>query len=193
MTFGDWGGDVTAFVSAVAGITPTHGMRMLQFISTDPQGPHEVGVWSELRQLIDLSPFSNVILSGTAKVTASFYVNRVSGDSETDTQFGFLIAAYAGAPETFPSQFNDSELASIIVRFYSDSDVETWELVSGELDLPADTDFLMLEIYAGENVFNDAVDPELDGHFADDVFAEVVAPVPVENQTWGHIKALFDH
>ena len=50
---------------------------------------------------------------------------------------------------------------------YSDGDTGTWEEAVVEMLLPADTDFLAVELAANENVHNDLVPPEFDGHYAD--------------------------
>jgi hypothetical protein len=64
-------------------------------------------------------------------------------------------------------------------------------LVSGEINLPENADFLAIDVYAEEDICNDAVSPELDGHYGDDVVVEVMMPVPVESVTWSRIKAIY--
>ena len=189
-TFGDWGGDVTAIVTAEAGIVPPEGSRMLHFINTNPHGPHAEGVWSELKQLVDVSAYSGMISSGTALMTVSYLANRVAGDAETDTEFGVYIAAYAGPTGSYPAQYK-TPLAVNYTGHITDSNVATWELITGDLLLPVNTDFVAVLIYAAENIVNDAVNPELDGHYADDVTFDVIAPIVAEPSTWGSIKALY--
>ncbi len=59
----------------------------------------------------------------------------------------------------------------------SDSDPATWERVVGTIDLPAGTRYVVIEIFAFEDVADDATVPEFDGHFADDVTLVIrVAP-----------------
>jgi hypothetical protein len=48
-------------------------------------------------------------------------------------------------------------------------DVFTWREVAIEEDLPAGTTFLVIVLYASENVANDTAYPEFHGHYADDV------------------------
>jgi hypothetical protein len=47
-------------------------------------------------------------------------------------------------------------------------DVFTWREVAVEEDLPAGTTFLVIVLYASENVVNDTAYPEFHGHYADD-------------------------
>ena len=48
-------------------------------------------------------------------------------------------------------------------------DVFTWREVAIEEDLPAGTTFLVIVLYASENIVNDTAFPEFHGHYADDV------------------------
>jgi hypothetical protein len=70
---------------------------------------------------------------------------------------------------------NPTDLARQGNHFSSDNDTTTWETLSAELLLPTGTDFVGLHIAAGEDVFNDPVSPEFDGHFADAVTFSVSA------------------
>ena len=82
-----------------------------------------------------------------------------------------MLFAYAGGPSTFPQQREDlTHLATADAVIFSDGDLETWELASVDFALPLGTDFVGIEVIAGENIFNNvSTGPEYDGHFADDV------------------------
>jgi hypothetical protein len=71
---------------------------------------------------------------------------------------------YSGTPT------NRVVLGEIFGGIVSDGDPSTWQRaqVDSYRLLPG-TDFLMLKISANENVFNDEVNPEFDGHYADHV------------------------
>jgi hypothetical protein len=161
--YGYWQGNISEIVPASQGITPFQGSQMLNFIYTTQAGP----AWtkdSEVWQIIDINSFGAQISAGQALASASFRFNRVDGDAETDTEFTVGLYAYAGDPCSFPSKYENSELAAGMTSAFSDGDPNTWELATVDLILPTNTDFLVVEIAARENIFNDAGDPDRTGN-----------------------------
>jgi len=176
--YGDWDGDGALIVGSTAGITPFEGSQMLQFDRTFAWGWYPESNTSQVYQIIDISGYEAVVAAGNAYAIGSAYFNRVAGDSQTDTAFGMNIMAYDGSPSTFRdrwyAQGYDSALSWTGQGLYSDSDTSTWENISLSLQLPADTTFLVIQIKAHEDIYNDYEYPELDGHFADDVSIEII-------------------
>jgi hypothetical protein len=172
--FDIWSGDFANIVNSVNGVMPYHGEKMLQFVSST-QYPEPSGYnTSELWQIIDLNPYRSFIDSGNARASASAYFNRIAGDDQTDTNFGLNLSAYAGEPNTFPSQYKNSELATVSNGLISDGNLASWERVETELVLPAEADFIVIRITASENIVNDFNAIEFDGHYADSVSLEIV-------------------
>jgi hypothetical protein len=173
-SYGDWKGDASSIVGATAGITPLEGGQMLKFTGSSFTGTSSATA-CQVFQVIDVSGYSELIAGGEAVISASAYFNRVAGDAQTDTQFYVVINAYQGDPSTFPSQMDGSTyLVRISTPIYTDGDPGTWELCSTELALPVNTDFVVIGLYANEDVYNDSVLPEYDGHFADSVNCEII-------------------
>lgn len=104
---GYWEGDACEIVTASADIIPFEGDRMLQFIYSDLYGPSGCYNTSDLWQLVDVSPFRDMVNTANAVATLSAHFNRVLGDSETDTKFSILIFAFAGEPSTFLFQVHE--------------------------------------------------------------------------------------
>jgi hypothetical protein len=77
--------------------------------------------------------------------------------------------------------------AAVNASLISDGNVSTWEKLTAQLLLPSDTTFIILYMFANENV-SDADSPELDGHYADLVSAEITVPgnneVPLPAAVW---------
>lgn len=176
---GYWRGDFSAIVTASDGITPAEGSQMLNFIYTASYDPAEY-LGSEVMQLVDVRSFGSEISQGYAYAVGSASFNRVAGDAETDTEFRVWLRAFAGEPTTFLSQYGVSELAIGLTTVTTDSTSATWESAEVELLLPVNTDFLAVCLAGGENVVNDIVDPEFDGHYADlsSLTIETRAPIP---------------
>lgn len=175
--YGVWGGDMVEFETAENGISPVAGAKMLRFEGSNKSG-HGNTSGSQVCQVLDLSDYTQLIQSGAAVATASAHFNRVSVDTQTDSEFAVRLYAYSGSV----SQHGDlKEAIGHLLRrdtiLFSDSDVATWETAVVEMILPADTDFLTIEIAANENIYNDSAPPEFDGHYAD-VVTVSVTPEP---------------
>ena len=180
-SYGDWSGDDGTIVAAENGINPLEGDRMLRFDATSPGGAYGGSTEGAVLQLIDISSYKDLISTGDAFVSGTAYFNRVAGDAQTDTFLGIFIYAYEGDVSTFKSQFlNGQYLKRVTENFSSDSDINTWEEFSLQLNLPENTGFLMLGIRAHEDIYDDSVYPEFDGHFADAVSLTIGSLSPLE-------------
>jgi hypothetical protein len=164
--YGFWSGDEVGYVSAENGINPVGGSRMLRFIYAAQTWPGSMGS-SELWQVIDISNFPDLT---NVEVTFSAWFNRVLGDAQTDTWFYVGIYACAGSPSSFPSQLSAGTYLKVVSGgVNTDGIVDTWEQAATTLVVPEGTDFLGVVVAANENIHNDWIDPEFDGHYADDV------------------------
>ncbi len=190
--YGQWGGDMADFAIAPHnGVSALEGQQMLRFEASNSGGYGTTGV-SQVLQVLDIGAHMPLISSGEALVTASVSFNRVSGDVETDAEFALRLFAYGGAVDQhFALKEAEAHLLSDETILYSDSDPLTWEAVALEMWLPADTDFLVVELSANENVFNDLVAPEFDGHYADSVSVTIVPePATMSLLTLGGLAML---
>lgn len=189
---GYWCGDICEVVEAMDGIVPYDGNQMVKFVNSTTYGPSSSSVESQLYQFINLGDYQAYIETGEAQVTVSFYVNRIPGDSETDTEFKVGIDAFAGGPGNYPNSNYTTRMDSVLVGCFSDGDVATWERIQAELTVPAGTDYLCIIISAVENVYNDGSFIEFDGHYCDFVEINVFLPIAVEKSSWGMIKKVIN-
>lgn len=171
---GVWGGDLAQVGGDALGVSPRRGDSMLQFRASGGSLTSTSLSSSDLYRLIDLTGLVDAIAEGDVRVRASYYVNRVLGDAETDSRFGIGVHAYDGDLSDFRRAVNDP-LAMQRQSLISDGDIGTWERVTVDLMLPVETRYIAVWIGAQENVFNDTggAGPEFDGHFADDVAVQV--------------------
>ena len=176
-TFADWSGDQATVSPATLGITPHQGNSMLRFEGTAANGPSAGSIGSEVWQLVDLSPFAVDIAAGRLKVELEYYANRVRGDSETDTRFSARLQAQSGNAAGFPASLN-VPLGIADNSIFTDSDQNSWELVTTSMMVPAGTTYVAARLAAIENIVNDAAG-EFDGHFADSACLRIsVIPEP---------------
>ncbi|HRD98107.1 MAG TPA: hypothetical protein PLA97_17110 [Rubrivivax sp.] len=171
---GAWQGDATSTVGADAGITPRSGASMLKFIATGPQASATL-VSSQMWQIVDLRAWSSAIDAGGVRVDASAWFHRVTGGPNTDRRFDLRLLAFdttdAGVPQRYQANAALAVGASSV-----DTTGAAWQQARTQLMLPPLTRVVLAEIYAYEDVLNDAQAPEFDGHYADDVVLTLTLP-----------------
>lgn len=173
--YGYWGGDAAVPTTALSGVVPMEGEQMLQFVYSTPDGPRPPYKSSDVYQIVDLSDYADLIASGDAVVTMSAWFNRVAGDAQTDSAFSFYLTAHAGDPSTYQTQLvNHTMLDYRYPSFLSDADPATWENIERSMPLPTATDFVAVRLTAVENIFDDEVGCEYDGHFIDNLSLNVI-------------------
>jgi len=187
---GYWSGDISQKVGAMDGIVPLEGSQMLKFIHAASYiATDEDHSWAQVHHIVDLSPYKGIISAGGTKVQASAHFNRVQLDQQTDKAFSISIGAYEGDPTDYhyeyPGQPKPTSLGGRSKDIWTDSDLNTWELAAVEMDLPVNTDFVVISINAIENVFSDPGDQqEFDGHYADGV-SLLFVPEPATMMLFG--------
>jgi len=162
---GFWRGDSAYAVGTDQTIAPRTGAKMLRFQRTGLL-PGAGFFSSQQWQLIDVSGLAANIDAGKVQVDASAWFNRVAGDAETDTRFDIRVLTYTGTPAGFPADYPTPIDATADI-VYTTGDL--WQQASLTNTLPAGTRYVAVEIYAFEDIFDDAADPEFDGHYADDL------------------------
>ncbi len=173
--YGQWGGDMAELVSGPHnGVSALEGQQMLRFEASN-SGGHGTTGGCQVLQVLDVSAEMPLISSGDALAIASASFNRVAGDAETDAEFAIRLFAYSGSEDQhFALKEASGHLLRHEIKLFSDSDPNTWEQATVSMWLPADTDFLVVELAANEDIFNDLVAPEFDGHYADGVSVTIV-------------------
>jgi hypothetical protein len=190
---GPWSGDWATTVRAENGIAPCQGQRMLKFLGCSTFELPSSIAHSRVIQVVDLHSLRTRISAGNALARARASFNRVTGDAQTDTRFSLDLYAYAGDPNTFLTQWGrETDLAWQSASLNTDGDPTTWEPVVAELTLPANTDFVAVQVVAWEDVYNDVNQPEFDGHYADAVSLEIIPQhhlaLDVVNNSWGAVE-----
>lgn len=162
---GRWRGDLSASVTADNGITPHGGSAMLKFLATGNAGSAAL-VSSQQWQIVDLSALTAQLRSGRMQADAGVWFHRVAGDAGPDRRFDLRLLAFAGSPAELPARYAAGDwLAERTTTVITGG--ETWQQALATLRLPPTTGYLLFEIYAFEDVANDATD-EFAGHYADD-------------------------
>ena len=184
-----WSGDRAHVGSGSGGVSPRSGSVMLSYDRTAAVcGPtNTCQVW----QLIDVHEYIAIIRLGAARVEMQMYVNRVPGDSQTDTKFGMTVFSTSGSPSEWLTQFVDNQYSASGVALFSDADTSTWELLTHSHVLPIDADYIALCITAQEDIQNDSSCPEFDGHYGDDVNLQIYDITPPEAPN--NLHATYSH
>lgn len=171
---GVWQGDATSTVPAENGITPHGGASMLKFVSTAQQASATL-VSSQMWQIVDLQAWSTAIDAGGVSVDASAWFNRVTGGPNTDRRFDLRVLAFDTTDAGVPTRYQANSAMAVQAASVNTTGA-AWQQASLSLVLPPQTRVVLVEIYAYEDVLNDAVAPEFDGHYADDVMLQLRLP-----------------
>jgi len=172
---GSWRGDLGASMSAEWDIAPHDGAAMLKFQATGATASANT-LTSKQWQLVDLSRFAEAIAAGGVRADASGWFNRVDGGASTDRRFDLRVIAFDGSAADLPARYAaNSWLAEDTAPLISAAN--RWQQVSASLVLPPGTTYVLIELCASEDVFNDGASPEFTGHYADDL-ALVLVQVP---------------
>ncbi len=171
---GAWQGDATFTVPAEAGIAPHGGDRMLKFVSTGQQAAAAL-VSSQMWQIVDLRNWSAAIDAGGVRVDAGAWFNRVTGGPNTDRRFDLRVLAFDTTDASVPMRYQANGALAVQAATVSTAGA-AWQQASLSLVLPPLTRVVLVEIYAYEDVLNDAQAPEFDGHYADDVVLTLTVP-----------------
>jgi hypothetical protein len=166
---GFWHSDLAFLKGAENGITPPEGSAMLRCDATGPFGAGGGSIGCEVFQILDVSSYAGVIDSGTASVAAEALFNRVAGDADTDRRFTVDVYAFTGGPNTVRAAISaQGWVARGFQNLTTDANLATWESERVVVPIPAGTRTLTLRVVAVEDVKDDAVMPEFDGHYMDD-------------------------
>lgn len=171
---GFWQGDASNVVNAESDIVPHGGAQMLKFIATGAVGSTNT-VASQLWQAVDLRAYASAIGGGSARVDGTAWFNRIVAGTATDRRFDLRLLAFDGNPADAGARYAAGTwLAQQTATL--DSEPFRWQQVQASLVLPPNTGYVLVEIYAFEDVQNDADGTEFAGHYADDVSLVLVRP-----------------
>jgi hypothetical protein len=185
-TPGRWSGDLAAITGPEMGIQPKTGKGMLRFDRTihllTEQDSEETHAASEQWQIIDLRPLKANAPRAAFTAIARAHFNRIDAGTATDTRFEIGLYAYAGTPADAHAHWKNHSrrLAGHFSGVNTDTDPATWQPAEVRLTIPPNTDFLLLRLYAVEDVADDHFQQtEFAGHYADAVQLTLQrAPLP---------------
>ena len=172
--FGYWSGLSYSLTGATEEVKPANGPGMLEFYNA--AAPHAGD--SEVYQLIDLRPYKPLLAGGQVEATLSALFNRVAGDAQAANKFGLSFAAFHGLPADAKALWAgraNSALALGDKELASDDKPETWESLEVAVQLPPETDFVIVQLRALVPEENPGA--ELMGHFADLVDLKLSTPM----------------
>ena len=179
--FGAWSGDHAEIATAVAGVTPRTGPRMLRLLRSDYVGENSVlsHVGDQL-QIIDLAAYRATIESGRVVAHAEAWFNQVAPGAGEEFAGGVTLFAFARDPrihrsETWNAWYEGHLGLSGQQQERTDRDPATWERVSTRLPLPSGTRFLVVHIRVNRTKPEPTATPvTFAGSYVDDVKAELL-------------------
>ena len=169
--FGAWGGDYCCLTGVELGIAPQSGAAMLRFLRGDNTRTNgETHPNSELWQLVDLRPHKKQMSGGRVEAELSCHFNHAAGELGSGQRFGMNVFAFRGKlgdPDALWAKRNTTALGHAHAEMLTDDAPATWQRLDAKMPLPADADFLIVQIYAGSRDGLTADRPQLSGNYAD--------------------------
>ncbi|CAN5906346.1 hypothetical protein BH11VER1_BH11VER1_07580 [soil metagenome] len=174
-----WGGDFSKLTGGEQGITPSQGQHMLRFNRPDneqtPKG--EIAHVTEMWRIVDLRTKRSEWGGRPFVIEAMAKINAVPLPSDQRYAFGLSMLAFRGeiseAPVLWKSKV-EAALSSADKEELVDRDAKTWQTLSNQVTVPADADFLLMQIRVTcKSQPTDEV-PEYKGHYVDDVVLRVL-------------------
>jgi hypothetical protein len=173
---GVWRGDHAEVVGAEHDVKPESGQRMLRFLREHFQGkPRPMGGHiADVYRLIDLREHRQEFINGGAVVQASASVNAMPfPESE---KFGCAISIFALDAESLPESAsyigtaleNEANAMARSSRTKLDRDPSSWQRLTTEMRLPANTEFLVVRLHINQ-LFESDDSSTFTGSYADDV------------------------
>jgi hypothetical protein len=112
--------------------------------------------------------------------------NRVAGGAHTANKFGITLAAFRGSPADAKSLWQNRGTQALMVadkELTADDDPATWQKLATAAKMPADTDFLIVELRAMAPPDAVAGTPCFEGNFADLVDLKIITPMRASSLT----------
>ena len=173
---GKWSGDFTEIVGEQQGVKPASGKKMLRFLRADYEGKvkPEGSYMSDVYRLVDVRAYRREFGDGGAVAQLSAVFDAIAfpaGES-----FDCSVSLHALDAETAlalrgkqnANIARESLAMTCSNRARLDRDPKTWQPVSAELRLPANTDFLLLHLAVAHSTSSQRR-VTFDGHYLDDV------------------------
>ena len=178
---GIWRGDYAEMVAEEQGVKPASGGKMLRFLRANYDGKSRAagGHLADVYRLIDVRSYRSGLADGGAVVQVSASFDAVS--FPPDEKYGCAISVYALDAETAPSGPKrigtaltaDSLAMARSSRTRLDRDPATWQRLTTELRLPANTDYLVVRLHITQ-AFDADGKATFTGSYADDVRVSLV-------------------
>ena len=167
VTTGRWVGDVAAVLPVEQGVSPRSEPSMLSFIYTGTSPSASALQSSQQWQLVDVRSLATDIATGRVRADGSVWFNRALGNEATDRRFDLRLIAFDGEASTVAARYGTA--AWLAVQATSALTIANqWQQAQAALVLPPGTTYVLVEIYAYEDLVNEVTGFEFSGHYADD-------------------------
>lgn len=175
VTAGVWSGDFSAITGPQQGIAPT-GAKMLQFLRADYDGKANAddSYCGDLFRLVDMRPYQRELAAGSAVLEVSAAFNAYAFPLDEEYRGTLALHALTAELAANPTTLSGAMLAnnSLAMARQScprmDRDPLTWQRVESTMQLPAETEFVLIHI-GMNHIPKYQRRVAFDGHYLDDV------------------------
>ena len=170
-----WGGDHCEIIASHNAVKPMSKTSMLQFVKPYAKGAADENQnVSQLWQIIDLKKYRDEVNRGGVTARLSAFFNTVEQLSVSDNNFSISLTAFNGEISEIKKYWDQKRdpfsemLANSSHNLRADLDVQTWEKAETSLQIPAGTDFLLIQL-----AVDSGKERKLEGHFVDNVSIDI--------------------
>jgi hypothetical protein len=182
-----WSGDFSELVGEQLGVKPAQGTKMIRVLSSDFEGKlaSKRSFQGDLLRVVDVRAFMREIKNGEAVMSVSALFNAASFP-ETERYDGVVtLYAFNELASSEKTMLSDSQAHSIGLCPSLDRDPDTWESATTRMQLPADTEYVLVKISVrrypiGTESLSSLPNPvRFAAHFVDDVRASIHIRNPI--------------
>lgn len=145
------------------GILPASGSSMIGFDKMSIRVENQSAQTSEMIQVLDIRDAFKGTFTGPAKIFAAVKFNQSYGNSQEGAEFGITLQAFKNEQSVAPK-----ELSRADQKLTADRDPSTWNELSSELEIPKDTEFLVVSLSARKHG-PDSLLANSSSYYADDL------------------------
>ena len=151
--FGVWAGDGVRPCGAERGVQPAEGRFMVAFerALAGPGGDENPKADScDLFQLVDLSPYRDLISQGECVLTLSTQVFDTPDSEVPATTYGICLHVFSGSPRTIAEDWSRAQPLTMNSErlFRSQSPAKGWRDLSTRVFLPTEATFVVVQLVA---------------------------------------------
>lgn len=180
---GLWSGDYSRVTKADLGVQPHQGLSMLRFLRPDNENSRDQGDHRayELWQIVDVRKARAHENKEGLKVEFSGWFRAAQQGAGQRPTFGVAILAFQGSPDLAPEIWKNRREEALVWTDKSEIAITQWTRIATQLAIPAEADFLLVQVRVLSKIAIDSNAVETPGYFVDQIELRALESTPAKN------------